>query len=645
MEGGINSLFTDLGPLDTLNLPHTDDALFWVPNQVKEWAEVINALTFQLYKSPDIPIGLDPEEMTLYQLLVKLSPEPDKAAAKPRETTFNFQGQGALADLQLIVHTNNPDKSLTQLMSFFNFYYNSGCYSDYDNQSERFAAVVSLYLHSVNTAVITLLRQTFQKLMNPEERERAEETKLQQGGNPISSPTFSLETFRESLNTTIGEINRVQAELAKDPENQEAIMNLFHLMGIQPEEEDMEALDIYYHLRIMDIAFITFMLDKLTDFKFIVKTPNGGNLDLEDLENLILTTCFEIAFDETLDDHMYNRSALQQGYEQQMFHFYELFWETYLSNALPIIIMDFFNFTHGLTLIQQLQGLDFMQALILATIDEDWNPENNPQVNLELGWFLEENLEEELNVEQISRLPGKGANSTQPNPFRWANPNFNKAIMRGMQEARVLLEAYTKDIQNRVTVLTSSFYHMFESERRLYQIFDESLSNEDQAGFYEAVLQLILSDRFLVNPEVVTFYLEASLSNQKEILSRLVQMDLSSLPINYMAILNLYLTWFPQTGIPSFRYYIFNSYLKPVNLLGGDHAWYGLLEGEDTGQTMDVTQTEEWIETEDDMAQAHAQQRNNDFTTAPGSLDLTQLADTFNDPTLLPPGMGKLNFQ
>jgi len=625
----------------------SQDPKIVIAKEIQEPLDVLSKLLQTMLASPQIPMGLSGGQLSLWQLFEKMSVDPEKESVAARKTTFPLQGVGVLEGNNYVLHTHTPDDSMVQMLALIMFYYNSGTYSSFDNQTERFAACLNAHLHMVNQAVITQIRELYGKLLNGGFRmaaeARAEDMSTKDGAS--KGPLFSLETFRESFNNSIDRMNQLLPQLGAQPLDGQAVSELFELLGMPIPQEYFEGeLTTYIYKHLLDVVFVCFVFGRMSDFTFHIKTDGGDQKDIEDLENIVLEQSFNEGFDETFDEHKFGRSALEEGYQRQLFNFYKFFWVNYLENIVPMLIIDYFNFVHGATLFASLLNMPFLRFLMAAGVDEEMNPLHNEMANEVLGWFLDDSNPSEARVEQEAKQGAK-TSAKDPLVFRFADQELTRELTVAIETVNNVLQSYTRDVDNRRTVLTTSYFRTFEAARKLYNVFDTHLSQQDQSSLYYTMLKYALETHFSISEGTVAEYLAASKANQCEILGALFGANFADKPISYFALLNLCLRWIPGNGVPSFKYYLFNSYLCPVNLLGGDHLWYEVLnmvkEGTLPGRD---SEGDNWI---DDMEEADEEgwlEKQGDFRYDAQPIDLRLLQMGETNPLLTPPGMGVNQF-
>ena len=610
--------------------------------------QTLSMLMQSMLANPDIPVGLTVGQKTLWEVFVKMNVDPELQGGEPIKTTFDFHGFDLMEDVNLVVNTHHPNDALLQMLSLFNFYFNSGCFSIHDNATDRFAAILNTHLHLINQALITQCYALFEKLKDDKGRIEAEVNKESLNSADPGGATFSLEMFRESLNDNVNRMRELLRKIGMSPPDGQAYVDICELLGIPFNEDEMEDFTTEAGKRTLDILMNAFLYSQFFDFQFHLKTEGGGTWDLEDLEGQILQKAFEVNFDETLDEHIFRPSQLDEAYQKQLLGFYTSFWENYLSNVVPVIIIDFFNFTHGLTLMEVLQTQPFIRYLALSTIDEEANPLFNKTANEVLMWFEPDGADEEdADTEQVEQVAAQGGKRRIRNPkiFQFITSEFADQIRAALNHQRDVLEIYTKEKDTRTSVLSTSYFQLFMKERDLYAMFDSHLSTQQQSDQYFQLLSQALMSYFGMSPVNTQRYLTLSKQNQVEILNELFHTDFQQYPLNYFAILNLCLTWVPSTGIPSFKYYLFNTYLNPVNLLGGDHEWYAVLQGEAKEQDGDDEEGNGgWIETVEEGERIRRQTYNNDFNPEALPVNLQNLSSAGGNPLLIPANMSGVTF-
>ena len=235
-----------------------------------------------------------------------------------------------------------------------------------------------------------------------------------------------------------------------------------------------------------------------------------------------------------------------------------------------MIIMDAFNFTHGLALMDYTLKAPFLSCMRDLTVRGNWK---DPDLTFNLKWLNDKKKDEMEKTFEQNSLNNPNAPQTLASKvsslsdvFKNFNlDHFKLKINPAFEHAMKQLYLYTAN-SDRALVLSNTFSRMFEDEKPLYQMLNPTFKDNEQSWKLVKYLQTFLNQEFMVSPKVAEDYLRQSKKDSQAVLKGLVQFDFTTCTLNWVFLLNLLVKWIPKNGIPSFNYYLFNTFLRPYRL-------------------------------------------------------------------------------
>jgi hypothetical protein len=244
-------------------------------------------------------------------------------------------------------------------------------------------------------------------------------------------------------------------------------------------------------------------------------------------------------------------------------------WKNIIANFVPIVIMDFFNFTHGLALMDYVEKAPFLSCLRDLTIQGNLK---DPDIAFNLKWYMDEKETEMEKDQANATLSNPNAASTLSNRtvslsevFKNYNlDHFKTSLNPAFEHAMRQLIRYTQN-SDRQAILSNTFSQIFELEKPLYLFLDPTLPDNSQSWKLVQALEQVLKP-FFASPKLVQDYLKESKREAEANFKEFLQFDFSRHTLNWVFLINLMAKWIPANGIPSFNYYLFNTFLRPYSI-------------------------------------------------------------------------------
>lgn len=455
-------------------------------------------------------------------------------------------------------------EDLFEILATFNFFYAGGCLSYYKNMTERFASILNIYCFIVNQSILVLMKEIIRNISNGQIRQiLASNLELTATNLPNREATIKTETFQETMSNIIAGLRTSFTKMTQlNGKNYQALQEWCLLSGMDIDPQNQELFDSYYNEGLLDRSFQLFFLEKLFSQDFDFQSEAGGKVQGNEFIINLIQQSFNVSFNQNVELHVARQSIQFKLYARMLFNFYVTFWSNFMSNMLPMLIMDFFNFTQGLSLYSECFNQPFFSAMRdLSTTDVL----QDPRIQFQVKWF-NSNANQQNEQEQDYLL-----NQNQPEfglteVFKFYRlDHFQRDFEPSFQHALEQLEEYTSQPSRKV-ILGSTFQQIFESEKEFYNLIHPTYSDQEQEEGIVTVLVEFLQQQFRIPPDITTDYLEHSIILKNHYLSLILHpFNLSDHEINWTFLTNLILKWYPINGIPSFAFYIFNTFLRPFD--------------------------------------------------------------------------------
>lgn len=501
-----------------------------------------------------------------------------------------FQGTGAFADrnFELVRGNNIADQigsmngsgeqaaddltdEIYETLAFLNFYYAGGGLSFYNNMTDRFAASLNSFLFLVNQALLVLMKEISVKIQKGTIRDvLAGNLELTDLNIPNRVATIQVETFDEAILHLMGAIRTSFVKIGSDTNDMGALQQFLALIGIDPEGLQDDSLKVFLSDGLLDRCLIYFFLEKLSGEHMDFQNEGGEPVTGPELFTALIQQSFNSTFDQNVEVHVSNPALKVQLYSNMLFQFYVEFWSNFIANYLPMLIMDFFNFTHGLALYNAVLNEPFLASMRDLTQSQ---MKDDAQLKFNLKWFGDEkktDLEKDIENQSVGNPNGRGSLPNRAISLSEVFKNYNTdhfkmKILPALDHCMEQLYNYTQN-GDRKSILGNTFSQIFEREKKYYTFLDPTLNDNQQSWKIINGLEIFLKNHFYVAKTQSMEYLKASKMESEYNFGLLGGFDFKRQFINWVFLSNLILKWVPTNGSPSFSYYLFNTFLRPYRL-------------------------------------------------------------------------------
>lgn len=458
------------------------------------------------------------------------------------------------------------DEETFETIAFMNFYYAGGCLSFHKNMNERFAAVLNTYCFMVNQAILVFMKEMLAKIDNGTIRDTLAgnlELTLTNLASRIS--TVQVEPFDESMMRLMGAVRTNFAKSGKKVMDTQSFQQYLMLVGVDGESLTPDELDIYYKDGVLDRCMEYFFLEKLMENNVVFQNEGGTPTDGNELMTALIQQSFNSAFDQNVETHISQPSLRKEIYQRELYDFYLIFWSNFISNYLPMLVMDFFNFTHGLALMNAAIDMPFLRSLRDIAVESDFK---DPVIAFNLKWFMDkkQTSSAEKDLQQQLENPRNQAEMSLSSTFNnYDQESYANSINKAFDHAFEQLYSYTKN-PDRGNILANTFSQIFEHEKDYYTMLDPIEPDNVQSWALARTFSAFVRDKFYIEDGLSEEYLRTSKSEGADVLGQLTNMSFKAYLFNWVFVANLMIKWIPANGIPSFNYYLFNTFLRPYTL-------------------------------------------------------------------------------
>lgn len=552
----------------------------------------VNSLAFPMKENQ-----MEDEEEPFFTFLERKTKtmRPDRIMISDIYQTVS--GNGILEDIQLRIKIIPPTEDDIQLVAAQNILFHSlGLPTGIPNIVKRTAFLIQSRLLMVNKAVIATLKEAITMIDNPERR--IEKEIIQDGFLPTGrvKKTFNTEIYMNFLSAQITDLIKAASSIMGSSTEQGTmnvtesdIQRVSELLGLHYDgllndntAGGLENLDDHLFRDMPDIAVISKWSLRMAEASFQIKTGDGIDWDLEDLENKILQQSFEMGFNERTDVNIYRRDKLKESYRSQMFKVYTLFWKNYFSNVIPIICAGFFSWVPNLPLMNSIRHFPFFDSLvksgILDTLDEEeqqaillaqtellnWKEPDEMETNFEGVDEGEDDMEDEALVSDQQKISQDQINFGRDIVERNIDDRFSTDIMDGFEMGLLTCRNLDNDQYGRGNYLVNVLQRIQTQEVKILNDFTQSKSFNQ---FYELaqkffgitnnVMKELLDQGFR---DTIAFI--AQTINPNEMESTITQLEYELGPFELVMIRSA-VNWFGLAGTPNPTYNLFSTFLRP----------------------------------------------------------------------------------
>lgn len=562
------------------------------PSFMKLGAAVVNHIS-QLYMQKAPACALKKNQKAFFDFISAYRFESEANAGNPfMRTTFNFDGVELLDEQKYIIELGGAEsESWMPMRVLFSFMFSLGGVSKYANLNRRLAAGVSSHLFLVNKALLGLMKGLqVQMLQRGRRAGRAigMSTLNSDGDHGETKQSFSAESFLDTYNRYLTMVSAKVHLFSQEEIDLHEVAALNELLGMNEpmgmEEEGFQPEDQAEGVKgdLMDIVFQMQVLLKLNEHVVTVRGGDGTSHDLHGLTLEILRGAIEESFQENADEHYYKESIMRSMINKDLFKFYGIFWRNYLGNILPILLMSFLNFTHATSIFDELMDQPFLNALLNVGAEEGLGLDSD-EVGFYLGWFTQEAAAQEqglqADMERAVDQPSRRADLKDV--FSTYSGEFNEEMRIGVNLAERVLGEYSGDLDNRKTVLFASFTKHMKAELALQERIVSGGS--DPAQWTLNIMEILsteLSQTYGIHPVHLETYLMQGMELTELYVREETGVDIHGAPFAFHALLHLIVKWVTYNGLPSTRWFLFNTWLKPFRPLS---EGLGQLEGTSDG--------------------------------------------------------------
>jgi len=384
--------------------------------QVLKLLSVITDACTKILMKPTEENKMEEDDKSFFEFLESRTRNLKEEAAVVGDVYQTLEGYGLLEETNLRIKVVHPDEDIITMTAVQNMCFHAfGFSSGISNFNQRIAFLIQARMMMVNKAVIATIKASLPLIEDP--AKRVEKETVGDGLLPTGrmKKTFNTDVYLNFLSTQTTELIRQASSVMQglsgeeegkqndpnqpeeEPEfNVESAKRVGELVGIDFKSisltgQSNQQTDDDLIMDLPDIAIISKWALKLSQANFQIKTMDGNDWDLEDIENRILQSAYEKGFNEQLDMNIWRPAKLKESYRRQMYLVYSIFWENYFGNVIPIILTTFFPWVSAQAVMGNLESLPFVTSMMDASEEEgqDGEPEQEKkrkQIKI-LNWY------------------------------------------------------------------------------------------------------------------------------------------------------------------------------------------------------------------------------------------------------------------